>query len=323
MAAVNDEQCRDEADSNRVEMESQEIGELVDVGLHAENINSLLKQFFGDAFGHGLVRLGARVQVIARVKAAAESFRVVVATNGRVEVHAAVEIGCGAEPLIERHADDIAVLVVGAPAVNGQERAAVDFEPELARVRDVERAHAVDEVVGRGHVAPRAELVDFDTDRVDDVVDAVLHDDATCSCNVHFDGEAGGAFETVGGVGDAAVFAQNASAAHGAADDGYVVVTFAGATKREVIGPVLCCDGIAEADECEIFFFGENVDGVEKVNPVCFAREVVGERCAFGEVSVAVLAARKRARDGCACVHLCEICKVHAYIDYFACGYIK
>ena len=65
MAAVNDEQCRDEADGNRVEMESQEIGKLVDVGLHAENIDSLSEQFFGDAFGHGLVRLGARVQVIA------------------------------------------------------------------------------------------------------------------------------------------------------------------------------------------------------------------------------------------------------------------
>ena len=243
--------------------------------------------------------------------------------NGFVEVYAAVEIGGGSEPFVKCRADDVAVFVVGAPTVNREESSAINFEAELAGMRDVECADTVDEVVGCWHVAPGAKFVDFDTDRVDDVVDAVLHDDATCSCNVHFDGEAGGAFETVGGVGDAAVFAQNASAAHGAADDGYVVVTFAGATKREVIGPVLCRDGIAEADECEIFFFGENIDCIEKVNPVCFAREVVGERCAFGEVSVAVLAARKRARDGCACVHLCEICKVHAYIDYFACGYIK
>ena len=42
---------------------------------------------------------------------------------------------------------------------------------------DVERADSVDEVFGRGHVAPGAELVDFNTDRVDDVVDAMLYDD--------------------------------------------------------------------------------------------------------------------------------------------------
>lgn len=253
-------------------MESQEIGKLVDVGLHAENIDSLSEQFFGDAFGHGLVRLGARVQVIARVKAAAESFRVVVATNGRVEVHTAVEIGCGAEPLIERHADDIAVFVVGAPAVNGQERAAVDFEPKLACVHNIERAHAVDEVVGRGHVAPRAELVDFDTDRVDDIVDAVLHDDSACACHVHFDGETRGTLESVCRVGDAAVFAQDARAAYCATDNRNVVEALACATQREVVGPVLRRDGIAKTHQRKVLFFGENVDGVEEINPVRFAR---------------------------------------------------
>ena len=323
MATVNDEQCRDEADGNRVEMESQEIGKLVDVGLHAENIDSLSEQFFGDAFGHGLVRLGARVQVIARVKTAAESFRVVVAAYCLVEVYAAVEIGCGAEPLIECHADDVAVFVVGAPAVNRQQRAAVDFETELARVRDVERADAVDEVVGRGHVAPRAELVDFHADRVNDVVDAVLHDDSACACHVHFDREARGALQAVCRIRDAAVFAENARAAHRATDNRNVVEALACATQREVVGPVLRRNGIAKTDECEILLFGEDVDRIEEVYPVRFAREIVGECRGFCEVAVAVLAARKRARDCRACVHLRKVGEVEAHVECFACGHVE
>ena len=208
--------------------------------------------------------------MVARVKVVRESLGVVVAADGFVEIDATVEIGGGSQPFVECGADDVAVFVVGAPAVNREERAAVNFETEFAGMRHVKRTHSVDEIVCRGHVAPRAEFVDFDTDRMDDVVDAVLHDDRAGACNVHFDGEARSAFETVGGVGDAAVFAQNACAANGAPDDGDVVESFAGATEREVIGPVLRRDGIAKADEREVLFFGENVNRVEKVNPVCF-----------------------------------------------------
>ena len=243
--------------------------------------------------------------------------------DGFVEVYAAIEIGCGSEPFVECRADDIAVLVVGAPAVNREERAAVNLEAELACMRDVKCADAVDEIVCGGHVAPRAELVDFDTDWVDNVVDAVLHDDSAGACDVHFDREARGAFEAVGGVSDAAVFAQNSSAADCTTDDGNVVEVFAGATEREVIGPVLRSDRIAKADEREILFFGKNVDGVEKVNPVRIACEVVGELFAFRKIAVAVLASRKRARDSCTCVHLCEISEVKAHVKCFTCGYVE
>ena len=190
-------------------------------------------------------------------------------------------------------------------------------------MRHVKRTHSVDEVVCRGHVAPGAEFVDFDADRMDDVVDAVLYDDRAGACNVHFDGESRGAFEAVGGVGDAAVFAQNACAANGAPDDGDIVESFAGATEREVIGPVLRRDGIAEADKREVLFFGENIDRVEEVNPVCLTCEVIGEGCVLCKVSVAVLAARKRARNCCTGVHLCEICEEHADIERFACGHVE
>ena len=227
-----------------------------------------------------------------------------------VEINATVEFGGGSEPFVERRADDVAVFVIGTPAVNGEERAAVNFEAEFFGMRNVERAYAVDEVVCGGHVAPRAELVDFDTDRVDDVVDAVLHNDGACSGHVHFDGKSRGPFEAVCRVGDAAVFAQNACAAHGAADNRDVVESFAFAAEREVIGPVLSCDGIAEADESEVLFFGEDVNRVEEVNPVCFAGEVVGECCRLCEIPIAVFAARKRPRDGCAGVHLCKVAKV-------------
>ena len=245
------------------------------------------------------------------------------AAHGFVEIDASVKFGGGSEPFVERHADEIAVFVVGAPTVNRQQRAAVNLEAELACVSDVERTYAVDEVVCGGHVAPGAELVDFDSDGVDDIVDAVLHDDALGSCDVHFDREARGTFEAVGGVGDATVFAENACAADCTADNRYVVVTFADAAEREVIGPILCRDGIAEADKREVLFFGENVDSVEEVNPVRFAREVVGKRGGFCKVAVAVLAAGKWARDSRTGVHLCEVCEVHAYVERFAGGYIE
>ena len=261
--------------------------------------------------------------MVAGIETVTELARVVIIANGFVEVYAPIEIGGGSEPFVECGADDVAIFVVGAPAVNWEERAAVNLEAELAGMRDVKRADAVDEIVCRGHVAPWAELVDFDTDRVDNVVDAVLHDDSACACDVHFDREARGAFKAVGGVGDAAVFSQDACAADCTTDDGDVVKTFAGAAEREVIGPVLRGDGIAKADKRKVLFFGENVDGVEEVNPVCFAREVIGERCAFCKIAVAVLAARKRARDSCAGVHLCEISEVKADIECFACSYVE
>ena len=190
-------------------------------------------------------------------------------------------------------------------------------------MRDVKCANAVDEVVCCGHVAPGAEFVDFNADGVDDVVDAVLYDNRAGASNIHFNGESRGAFEAVGGIGDATVFTQNACTADCTADDGDIVESFAGAAEREVIGPVLCRDGIAEADECEIFFFGENIDCIEEVNPVCFAREVIGECYAFGEISVAVFASRKRACDCRAGVHLCEISEVKADIECFACGHVE
>ena len=240
-----------------------------------------------------------------------------------VKIYATVEIGSAAEPFVECHADDVAVFVVGAPAVNRQQCAAINLEAELAHMRDIEGTYAVDEVVCSGHVAPGAELVDLDTDRMDDVVDAVLHDDAPGACDIHFDGEAGSSLETVGCVGDATVFAENACAANRAADDGDIVEPFACTTQREVIRPVLRRDGIAETHQREVLFFGENVDGVEKINPVRFAREIVGERGRFREIAVAVLAARKRPRDSRTRVHLCEICEVEADIERFACDNIE
>ena len=243
--------------------------------------------------------------------------------HGLVEVYTTVEIWCGTEPFVECGADDIAVFVVGAPAVNWEERAAVNFEAELACVCDVERAYTIDEVVCGGHVAPRTEFVDFHADGVDDVVDTMLHDDCAGACDIHFNRESRGAFESVCCVGDAAVFAENTCAANCATDYGDIVETFACATERQVIGPILCRDGIAEADKREVLFFGENVNRIEEVNPVRFAREVIGESRAFGKIAVAVFPAGKRARNGRTCVHLCEIGEVKADIECFACGHVE
>ena len=78
----------------------------------------LLQQLFGYALGHGLVGPRARVQMVARIEPVAELFRVVVTAHRLVKIDAAVKIGGGTEPFVERHADDVAVFVVGAPAVN-------------------------------------------------------------------------------------------------------------------------------------------------------------------------------------------------------------
>ena len=190
-------------------------------------------------------------------------------------------------------------------------------------MHNVERAHAVDEVVCRGHVAPGAELVDFDTDWVDDVVYTVLDDDGACSGDVHFDGEAGCALQAVCRIRDAAVFPQDARATYGAPDNRHVVEAFSGTAEREIVGPVLRRDGIAKTDEREVLFFGKDVDCIEEINPVRFACEVVGEACRLREVAVAVLAARKRARDCRTRVHLREVCKVEAHVKCFACGDVE
>ncbi len=80
----------------------------------------LLQQFFGNAFGHRLVGFCARVQMVAGIETAAERLRIVVTAHRLVKIDAAVKVGSGAEPFVERHTDDVAILVVGAPAVNRQ-----------------------------------------------------------------------------------------------------------------------------------------------------------------------------------------------------------
>lgn len=190
-------------------------------------------------------------------------------------------------------------------------------------MRNVERAHPVDEVVCRGHVAPRAEPVHLDSDRVDDVVYTVLHYDCAGTCDVHLDGEARGALQAVCRIRDAAVFPQDARAAYRAPDNRHVVEPLAGTAQREVVGPVLSGDRIAEAYEREVLLFGEDVDRIEEVNPVRLAREIVGEFGRFREVAVAVLAARKRTRDSRARVHLREAREVQAHVESLARGHVE
>ena len=188
---------------------------------------------------------------------------------------------------------------------------------------NVERTHAVNQVIGRGHIAPGTELVDLDTYRVNNVVDAVLHNRRAGPSHVHLDRESRGALEPIGRVSNATVFSQNAGAAHRATDNRHVVKTLACTTQRQVIGPVLRRNGIAKTHQRKILFFGKNVDGIQEVNPVRFARQVVRQRRGFCKIAVAVLAARKRARDCRACVHLREVCEVEAHVESFTRGYVE
>ena len=66
--------------------------------------------------------------MVARIETAAELSWVIMTADSFVEVYATIEIVCGSEPFVESGADDVAIFVVGAPAVNWEERAAVNLE---------------------------------------------------------------------------------------------------------------------------------------------------------------------------------------------------
>ena len=90
-----------------------------------------------------------------------------------------------------------------------------------------------------------------------------------------------------------------------------------------MVWPVLSGNRISEAYEREVFFFSKDINCIEEVNPVRFAREIVGECGGFCKIAIAVLAARKRTRDCRACVHLREACEVQAHVESLACSYIE
>ena len=139
---------------------------------------------------------------------------------------------------------------------------------------DVELAHAFDKVLGRRHVAHRAERVDIHAHRMDDVVDAVLDDHVTRPCHIHLDGETRFALQAVGLVGDAVVLAQDACAAHRTSDDRHVMPSVVPGTIGKVVGPALRRDGVAIAHQCMVLLLGQDVDGVEKVEPVGVSGQV-------------------------------------------------
>ena len=180
---------------------------------------------------------------------------------------------------------------------------------------DIELAHAFDKVLGRRHVAHGAERVDIHAHRMDDVVDAVLDDHVTRPCHIHLDGETRFALQAVGLVGDAVVLAQDARAAHGTSNDRHVMPAVVPGTIGKVVGPALCRDGVAIAHQRMVLLLGQDVDGVEKVEPVGVSRQVKRQHLGIGVVTIRELALRQWPRHQRARIHLRITAQVNAYLD--------
>ena len=180
---------------------------------------------------------------------------------------------------------------------------------------DVYVFDAISEVFDGWHIAPWAEGVDLDSHGVNDVVYAMLDYHGVGTRDVHLDGEACGAFEAVGLVGDAIVLAQDARAAYGTAYYGHVVVALVDGAEGEVVGPALRGYGVAVAYQGSVGAEGAYLGGVEEVEPVGFAGEVGGEGVGLGIVAIRVLGVRQRACYQCAGVHLGELGEVDAHVE--------
>ena len=101
---------------------------------------------------------------------------------------------------------------------------------------------------------------------MNDIVYALLNDNGVCAVCGYLVREALFALQSVGFVCDTVVFTQNSRAARGAANDCGMVISFVFTAEREVIGPILRCDGVPIANDGPVFLFRINGHVAEKIN---------------------------------------------------------
>ena len=185
----------------------------------------------------------------------------------------------------------------------------------MAGVLDIELPHTFDEVFSGGHIAHGAERIDIDTHRMDDVVDSMLDDHIACTRHIHLDRETCLALQSVSLIGDAIVLTQDARTAHRTTDDGHIVQTFLPRTVSQVVGPALRSYRIAIAHQRMVLLFGQNIDGVEEIEPVGVPGQVERQHLGIGIVAIRELALRERSCHQCTCIHLRIAAQINAYLD--------
>lgn len=193
-------------------------------------------QLVGCGLGHSLVGTLAGVQVVATVEAIGKGLGIGGAAHGSIKIDATIEDGRCAQPLVKLLSHSVAFVVIGTPAVDGQQRTAPHLKPHGLGGTYVDILYAALHLFNGGQVAPGTEGVNILANGVDDIIDAVLDDDIGSTGHTHLNGESGGTLQTVSLIGNAIVLAQYARATDGATDNGHV-----GAKGQlgQVIGPRL------------------------------------------------------------------------------------
>lgn len=227
--------------------------------------------------------------MVARVEAWSKGGRMIWVEHSLVEINASIEDVACAEPCVELLTEGIALLIVGAPAVDREESAAIHLETELAGVRDIDILRSFNHILKRWHIAPWTEWIDVRTYRMDDIVYSVLNDNGSSTRHVELDRESSSTLETVSRVCDTVVLAKDACTAHGTTNDRHVAITLVPCTKSEIVRPTLRCDGIAIAHESVVLLIGEDINGVKEIEPVGIACKVEWESGLRCKVAIAVL----------------------------------
>lgn len=278
------------------------------------------EELLGHGIGHGLICRLARVEMVTAVVAGPEASGAIFIAHRSIEIDATVEHRVVAQPFVEILPYRLALVIVCAPALDGQKSAVPDLHVELSGMSHVDVPNACLEVVGGRHIAPWAERIDVYANGVDNVVYAVLDDDSISACNVHLDRETGRTLQSIGLVCYAIILSEDTRPAHGTADDGDIAESGIPSADGEIVRPALRGYGIAIADEGAVGRKGMDLDGIEEIEPVGLAREVEREGIGIGEIAIGVLTVGQGTCDERPCVHLCEGGEIDADLDGVAGG---
>ena len=113
------------------------------------------------------------MQMIAAVITFCERERIIGCTKCLVEIDTAVALVVGADPVIDGTAQLLTERCVGAPAVNRQKGSEIDAVMKLSGFLDIP-FQTIDQFGGSRQIAHGTERIDVGSDRMDDIVDALL-----------------------------------------------------------------------------------------------------------------------------------------------------
>ena len=128
--------------------------------------------------------------------------------------YAAIDfIGC-TNPCVDLISQGFTELCIGAPAGNGQQSSDVNTQPLFSGNLHIE-PQSLNQILCAWQITPRSKRIDIGSNRMNDVVDAVLDDYRICAGYFYLPWKSGGTFQSVGIIRDIVVLPQNACAAGG------------------------------------------------------------------------------------------------------------